>query len=253
MKVLLSPAKALDFRKQLATNISTAPDFIDEAAYLAHKLSKVSGKKLGSMMHLSKDLCDLNHQRYLDWKPETSFNGENGQAIAVFNGEAYRGFDALTLTEEQLIVAQDKVRILSGLYGILKPLDVIYPYRLEMGTKWAVTPSKTNLYKYWGKSIAEKLNTENKDELIINVASNEYFKVLDKKTLKGRVITPVFKDFKNGEYKTIMVFAKKARGMMARYIVVNNLQNAEDIKGFDSDGYRFDQNLSSDNEWVFTR
>lgn len=253
MKVLLSPAKALDFDKEIASNKLTEPHFLNEASYLVNKMSKFSAGKIGKMMHLSKELADLNYDRYQNWKPEAMPNNENGASIAVFNGEAYRGFDASSLTENQLLVAQEKVRVLSGLYGILKPLDVIYPYRLEMGTKWSVTPAKKNLYQYWGKSLAEKLNEENEDGIIINVASNEYFKAIDTKVLKGRVITPVFKDLKNGEFKTIMVFAKKARGMMARFIVVNNITNPEEIKAFDTDGYRYDENMSSENEWVFTR
>lgn len=204
-------------------------------------------------MHLSKDLSDLNHDRYQTWEPITELNGKSAMAAAAFNGEVYRGLDAPSFTEKELNVAQERIRILSGLYGILKPMDVIYPYRLEMGTKWAVTPAKTNLYKFWGTKIADVLNEETNGEEIINLASNEYFKAVDKKALKSRVITPTFKDFKNGEYKTIMVFAKKARGSMARYIVKNNITSSEDVKNFDVDGYRFDENLSEGDNWVFTR
>ena len=253
MKVLLSPAKAIDMTKTIDTEVRSMPDFIDDAEGLVKKMAKFSARKIGKMMHLSKDLSDLNYQRYQDWKADITSNGKNAHVIAAFNGEAYRGFDAETLTTKQLDVAQDKVRILSGIYGVLKPLDVIYPYRLEMGTKWAVTPSKTNLYKFWGTKLADSLNAENKDEVIVNVASTEYFKAVDRKALKGRVVTPIFKDFKNGDYKTIMVFAKRARGAMARYIVVNNISDPEEIKGFDTDGYRYDENLSTKDDWVFTR
>ncbi|MFK7787673.1 MAG: peroxide stress protein YaaA [Crocinitomicaceae bacterium] len=253
MKVLLSPAKALDMDKQINAPSASAPIFMDKSESLVKKLSKFSSRKIGEMMHLSKDLSDLNQERYQSWGADTELNDENTYAIAAFNGEVYRGFDAPSLTEEKLREAQDTVRILSGLYGILKPLDVIYPYRLEMGTRWSVTPKTTSLYKFWGTKIADALNEENEDEIIVNLASTEYFKAVDKKVLKGRVITPTFKDLKNGEYKTIMVFAKRARGQMARYIVDHSISNPEDIKGFDTDGYGYDENLSSENDWVFTR
>jgi cytoplasmic iron level regulating protein YaaA (DUF328/UPF0246 family) len=253
MKVLLSPAKALDMDKEINAPSASAPIFMDKSESLVKKLSKFSSKKIGTMMHLSKDLSDLNHERYQSWEADTELNGKNTYAIAAFNGEVYRGFDAPSLSKEKLNEAQDTVRILSGLYGILKPLDIIYPYRLEMGTKWSVTPKTTSLYKFWGTKIADALNEENEDGIIINLASNEYFKAVDKKALKGRVITPTFKDLKNGEYKTIMVFAKRARGQMARYIVDHSISDPEDIKGFDTDGYRYDENLSSENDWVFTR
>lgn len=253
MKVLLSPAKALDMDKQLATTETSTPIFLDKSEALVKKLSKFSSSKIGKMMHLSKELSDLNQERYQSWEPEVELNGKNAHAIAAFNGEVYRGFDVTTLSNEKLKEAQDTIRILSGLYGVLKPLDVIYPYRLEMGTKWAVTPKTTSLYKYWGTKIAEALNEENEDGLIVNLASTEYFKAVDRKALKGRVITPTFKEFKNGDYKVIMVFAKRARGSMARYIVDHSINNVEDLKAFNTDGYRYDENLSTENDWVFTR
>lgn len=252
MKVLLSPAKALDFSKTINVNDSTSPVFINEADSLVKKLKKFSAKKIAKMMSLSADLGDLNFERYQNWQTATELNGENGHAIAVFNGEVYRGFDALTMNGRQVADAQDKIRILSGVYGILKPLDVIYPYRLEMGTKWTVTPAKKNLYQFWGKKIAEELNKE-EEELIVNLASTEYFKAVDQKTLKAKVVTPMFKEFKNGDYKVVMVYAKQARGLMARYIVDNNITKAEDLKGFTVGGYHYDDNLSTDSEWVFTR
>lgn len=253
MKVLLSPAKALDMDKQLNTTETSTPIFLDKSEGLVKKLSKFSSNKIGKMMHLSKELSDLNNERYQTWESVVEFNGKNAHAIAAFNGEVYRGFDATTLSAEKLKEAQETVRILSGLYGVLKPLDVIYPYRLEMGTKWSVTPKTTSLYKFWGTKIADALNEENEDGLIVNLASNEYFKAVDKKALKGRVITPTFKEFKNGDYKVIMVFAKRARGSMARYIVDHSIKNVEDLKAFDTDGYRYDENLSSGDDWVFTR
>ena len=253
MKILLSPAKAMDMSKKLMSDNGSVPVFMVEAESLIGKLKKLSSKKIGEMMHLSKDLADLNHQRYQDWKNERALNGDNIQVSAGFDGEVYRGLDAPSMTNKELEVAQDRVRILSGVYGVLKPLDVIYPYRLEMGTKWAVTPAKKNLYQYWGTKIAEELNNENETGITINLASTEYFKAVDKKTLKGRVITPTFKEFKNGDYKVIMVFAKRARGSMARYIVKNNIIDPEQIKMFDTDGYSFDVNQSTENDWVFVR
>ncbi|MBL1280025.1 MAG: peroxide stress protein YaaA [Fluviicola sp.] len=253
MIVLLSPAKAIDTKKTLKTDDFSIPIFMDEADSLVKKLKKFSSKKIREMMHLSKDLSDLNHQRYQDWKNEVVLSENTCKVSAVFNGEAFRGFDAPSMTGKELKTAQKTVRILSGLYGILKPLDLIYPYRLEMGTRWAVTPSKTNLYKFWGSKIADAINEENDDGIIVNLASNEYFKAVDKKAIQGRIITPSFKEFKNGEYKVIMVYAKKARGFMARYIVKNNIKNPEELKLFDTEGYQFDANLSEGDNWVFTR
>ncbi|MEJ6615768.1 MAG: peroxide stress protein YaaA [Crocinitomicaceae bacterium] len=253
MKVLLSPAKAIDLSKTVETTNFSAPVFMNEAESLIQKMKKFSPKKIATMMHLSKDLGELNHQRYQDWSTDLSKNENNGPVAAAFNGEVYRGLDIPSMNTKELEIAQDKVRILSGVYGVLKPLDLIYPYRLEMGTKWAVTPAKKNLYQFWGTKIAEQLNSENESGITINLASTEYYKAVDKKTLEGRVITPTFKEFKNGDYKVIMVFAKRARGSMARYIVQNNISNPEQIKLFDTDGYRFDVNQSTENDWVFVR
>ena len=253
MKVLLSPAKAIDLSKTVETTNFSAPVFMNEAESLIQKMKKFSPKKIATMMHLSKDLGELNHQRYQDWSTDSLKNENNGPVAAAFSGEVYRGLDIPSMNTKELKIAQDKVRILSGVYGVLKPLDLIYPYRLEMGTKWAVTPAKKNLYQFWGTKIAEQLNSENESGITINLASTEYYKAVDKKTLEGRVITPTFKEFKNGDYKVIMVFAKRARGSMARYIVQNNISNPEQIKLFDTDGYRFDVNQSTENDWVFVR
>jgi cytoplasmic iron level regulating protein YaaA (DUF328/UPF0246 family) len=252
MKILLSPAKALDMTKTLQTDEVSVPFFMDEAQLLMNKLSKLSANKIGELMHLSGDLSKLNFDRNQQWKPSIESDASNACAIAAFNGEVFRGFDAWSLTNEQLEEAQLKVRVLSGLYGLLKPLDLIYPYRLEMGTRWEVTPKKKNLYKFWGSKIADQLNSE-ETEVIFNLASAEYFKAADSKSLKARIITPSFKDFKNGDYKTIMVFSKRARGAMARYIVERNINDPEEAKGFDIDGYMYNVNLSKGDQWVFTR
>lgn len=252
MKILLSPAKNIDMGKKVATSLTTSPIFLNDAESLMGKMRKFSSAKISKMMSLSKDLSELNYNRNQNWKAIAEMNGENSHAIAAFNGEVYRGLDAVSMNEEQLLRAQDQIRILSGLYGVLRPLDVIYPYRLEMGTKWSVTPAKKSLYAYWGKRLSQELNEEEK-EVIVNLASSEYFKAVDAKNLKARVITPVFKEFKDGKYVMLMVYAKKARGMMARYTIDHQINDPEQLKLFDSEGYGFDVHQSTENEWVFTR
>lgn len=254
MKILLSPAKSLDFDRNIKTPTETVAPFVENADYLAGKIGKLSKKKLGELMHLSEQLTDLNYDRYQTWqKPEKAGNNIK-PAITVFTGEVYKGFDVETLSQKEMSNAQKQVRILSGLYGILRPLDLMFPYRLEMGTKWNVTPKTKNLYVYWGTKIAEYLNKETeKDEVIINLASNEYYQAVDKKMLKPRVITPVFKELKGDQYKIVMMYAKHARGAMARDIVQNQYKNVEDLKGYNVDGYSYNEGLSNDNEWVFVR
>ncbi|XOV67728.1 MAG: peroxide stress protein YaaA [Fluviicola sp.] len=252
MKVLLSPAKAIDMSKRLQTEQVQEPMFINEAEGLMKKMRKFSANKIGKMMHLSKELAELNYERNQSWDTTATITEETGHAMAIFNGEVYRGLDALTLDEKGIQVAQEKIRILSGLYGLLRPLDVVHPYRLEMGTSWAVTAAKKNLYQFWGSKICDALNEEESD-VIVNCASAEYFKAAQLKNVKAKVITPVFKDLKNGDYKVIMVYAKQSRGAMARYIVDHNIEDPEEIKGFNIGGYQFDTNLSTETEFVFTR
>ncbi len=254
MKILLSPAKSIHQDKTYEKLFSTEIVFKSETNSLAKKLQKLSGKKMEKLMHISSELAHLNVQRYAEWKDEIIENTASFPAIYGFNGEVYKGFDADSLNDKQRLFSQEHVRILSGLYGILRPLDLIAPYRLEMGTKWDITPKTKNLYQFWGEKIANYLKEELKEnEPIINLASAEYFKAVDLKSLNANLITPVFKEFKNGEYKIIMMFAKHARGAMARFIVDNELENPEDLKLFSKDGYGFDANLSSETEWVFTR
>lgn len=254
MKILLSPAKSIDTTRNLTTPVPTIGAFLDDAEYLVNKLNKVSANKLGKMMHISKDLAEMNHLRYQNWSKPTTLNEDTVPAVTAFTGEVYRGLNVEEFSTEDYQFAQETLRILSGLYGILKPLDLLYPYRLEMGTKWAVTPKTSNLYKYWGNRLADFLNQEMKeDEVIINLASSEYFKAAITKTLTPKVITPIFKEFKNGEYKVVMTYAKNARGVMANYIIKNRLENPELIKGFDVNGYSFDAKQSNDQEWVFVR
>jgi len=254
MKILLSPAKSIDTTKVSAKYAVSHPVFLKESEQLIAKLKKMSAKKLEKLMHISTDLAELNALRFNNWEKPTVQSEEIVPAVLAFSGEVYKGLDAISLTEEELTYANENIRILSGLYGILKPLDLLVPYRLEMGTSWQVTPKVKNLYQFWGKKLAQQLNLESgKEDVVINLASVEYFKAIDKKTLKSTVITPVFKEFKNGEYKIVMMYAKHARGAMARYIVKNKIELAEELKLYNVDGYSLDVNQSTDSEWLFVR
>ena len=252
MKIIISPAKSLDFESIVPTSLHTQPQFLEQSEKLNKKLKTLSKKKLSDLMKISDDLARLNYERNQTW--ETPFTSENAkQAIYAFTGEVFRGIDVNSLEEEKIPLLQDRLRILSGLYGLLKPLDLIQPYRLEMGTRLKVG-RRDNLYKFWDDTVAKALNEElADDELLINLASSEYFKVIPKKVLKVPMITPIFKDFKNGQYKTIMTFAKKARGLMVRYIIDNNVKTIEELKGFNVDNYRFSEKMSTETDLVFTR
>ena len=252
MKIVISPAKSLDFETVVPTKIYSDAQFLDEADRINKVLKKKSPKVLSKLMSISPKLGELNWQRNQDW--HLPFSEENSrQAVYAFKGDVYIGLDAYTIPAEKLEQLQDKLRILSGQYGLLKPLDLIQAYRLEMGTKLKMGRND-NLYKFWGDTLTNALNEElNDDEVFVNLASNEYFKVVKPKSIKVPVITPMFKDYKNGKLKMISFFAKKARGMMVRYIIDNNIENTEDLKGFNSDGYSFDANLSTETELVFTR
>jgi cytoplasmic iron level regulating protein YaaA (DUF328/UPF0246 family) len=254
MKVLLSPAKSIDISHIPDTLDTTVSSFLKESEQLVNKLKKFSVKKLESTMHISLDLAELNKQRFSSWSPPVERTQSSVPAAFAFSGEVYRGLDIQSFSSDELEKAQSIIRILSGMYGILKPLDLMCPYRLEMGTKWQITPKQKNLYQFWGTKLSQFLNDEmHKDEVLVNLASSEYFKAIDRKILKSTIITPVFKEFKNGEYKIVMMYAKHARGAMARYIVQNNLQTVEELKLYTVDGYSFDVNQSTDEEWVFTR
>lgn len=252
MKIIISPAKSLDFESKVPTDIYTQPRFLKQSEKLSKKLKTISKKKLSELMKISDDLAALNYDRNQSW--ETPFTKENAkQAIYSFTGAVFQGIDVNSLSDHKVPVLQERLRILSGLYGLLKPLDLIQPYRLEMGTKLTVGKTE-NLYKFWGDELANSLNEELKDdELLINLASTEYFKALPKKALKVPMITPVFKDLKNGEYKIVMTYAKKARGLMVRYIIENDVTTIEGLKGFNVDKYRFSESLSSETELIFTR
>ena len=254
MKVLLSPAKSIDSSDLSGNYPSSVPFFLKEAKQLVGKLKKMGAPALVQLMGISTDLAELNAMRYKNWKDPLEQSEEIVPALLAFSGEVYRGLDARSLSENELLQANQKLRILSGLYGILKPNDLMYPYRLEMGTKWMITPKVKNLYHFWGKKLSQHLNSElSEGEEIVNLASSEYFKAIDQKVLKARVITPVFKEFKNGEFKIVMMYAKHARGAMARYIVQNNISDPEELKLYNVDGYQFDVNSSTEDKWVFVR
>jgi len=252
MKIVLSPAKSLNFEKVVPTLSFTEPQFLKEAATIQRTLKKKKPKVLSQLMDISEKLAELNWQRNQEW--DTPFTLQNSrQAVFAFDGDVYTGLDVYSLPLDKLSFLQDKLRILSGLYGLLKPLDIMQPYRLEMGTSMAIGKNK-NLYEFWKKTITKTLNSElEKGELFINLASNEYFSAVDSKTLKVPIITPEFKDYKDGKLKMISFFAKKARGMMVRYIIDTNAETIEDLKGFNYEGYAYDANLSKGNTLVFTR
>jgi cytoplasmic iron level regulating protein YaaA (DUF328/UPF0246 family) len=253
MKIVISPAKSLDFETQLPTKLFSEYDFVKQSVSIDKVLKKQKPKQLMELMSISDKLADLNWQRNQQ-RNVAELTSENArQAIFAFNGDVYIGLDAYSLSEAKINVLQDKLRILSGLYGLLKPLDLMQPYRLEMGTKLPVGKNK-NLYEFWKSTITKELNSQlEKEELFVNLASNEYFDAVDVKKLKVPVITPEFKDYKDGKLKIISFFAKKARGMMVRYIIDTNAETVDDLKGFNYEGYAFDSNLSQGNRLVFTR
>lgn len=252
MKLVLSPAKSLDFETQLPTDKTSQPEFLKQAERLNKELKKKSVKALSELMKISKDLSQLNYERNQEW--EMPFTKHNARpAIYAFNGDVYRGLDAYTIPKNKIDHLQDTVRMLSGLYGVLKPLDLMQPYRLEMGTKLSIGENK-NLYEFWKQDITKALNAElEDDELFINLASVEYFKAVDTKALKVPVINIDFKELKNGAYKTIGIYAKLARGLMTRYIIEENAKTMDDLKAFDIENYRFHEQLSEENRLVFTR
>jgi len=254
MLSLVSPAKKLDFEFDNPSTPHTQPDFLEQAEKLVRSAKKLSRTQLAQTMNLSDSLADLNYRRFRDFT--TPFDLSNAkQAALVFNGDTYVGLDAASLTEHDFSFAQDHLRILSGLYGLLRPLDLIQPYRLEMGARFR-PERKTSLYDFWDGQITDAINhclAEHTDRTVINCASNEYFKAVKTNTLTGTVITPVFKEVKDGEARTLGMFAKRARGMMARFIVQNRIDRPEGIKDFSSDGYGFRPDISNQAQWVFTR
>ena len=252
MLMLVSPAKTLDFESPLPIKEFTNPEMLEDAQELIDQLKSLSPADVSELMGLSDKLAHLNVTRFQHW--QTPFTVENARpAIYAFKGDVYTGLDAYSFNKNDMKFAQKHFRMLSGLYGLLKPLDLMQAYRLEMGTKYSNLRGK-NLYEFWGDSITAKLNEELKPkDILLNLASNEYFKAVNKKTLAAEIITPIFKDEKNGQYKIISFYAKKARGLMASYVIKNRIKNVEDIKQFNVAGYRFNADLSKSKEWVFTR
>ena len=254
MLLVVSPAKKLDFESPLATKQFSQPSLLEESQLLIDECIKLSPSDISSLMKLSDKLAGLNAARFGEWTmPFTTDNAR--QAILSFNGDVYTGLDAQTFSDEDFDFAQQHFRILSGLYGLLRPLDLMQAYRLEMGCKLGNVRGE-NLYHFWGDIITNELNKvidEQGDDVLINLASTEYFKSVKKKSLKATIITPAFKDWKNGQYKVISFFAKKARGLMARYIIQNKIMNVEALKAFDLGGYHYSEALSKGNDWVFTR
>ena len=252
MKILLSPAKSLDYKSDLPTLKTSEGCFLNEAQYLNNILKEKSPKELSELMNISSSLGELNYQRNNSWS--LPFSQKNArQSIYAFSGDVYRGLDSYTVEEGKIDFMQNSVRIISGLYGLLKPLDLIQPYRLEMGTKMPVGDYK-NLYEFWRQKITTQLNSElDENEPVLNLASNEYFKAIDRKVVKTDIYTANFKQLKNGEYKTIAIFSKKARGMMTRFIIDNNITDINDLKSFNYDDYMFHESLSTEREFIFTR
>ncbi len=253
MIILISPSKTLDFSGNYKGE-HTIPDFLKESTELIKVLRKLTTSEIAGLMDLSKKLAVLNHQRYHDFS--IPFTLENSrQAIYAFKGDVYEGLDVEAFTQEDIKYAQLHLRIISGLYGLLRPLDLIQPYRLEMGTK-LLSQNYKNLYEYWGDKIIVKLNEllkSGESDLLVNLASAEYFKVINQKLFNRRLITPVFKERKNSEYKVIPIFAKKARGLMTLYIIKQRIESIDDIKQFNGGGYEFNAALSTETELVFTR
>lgn len=252
MKIVISPSKSLDFESQFPEISYSKNIFLNESKLINQILKQKSPAELSSLMDISDNLANLNWNRNKAFK--TPFTANNARPAAyTFDGDVYLGLDVKTISEDKMAVLQNKLRILSGLYGLLKPLDLIQAYRLEMGTKLPVGDSK-NLYDFWKLKITTALNKElKKNEVFINLASTEYFSAVDTKLLKVAVYTPEFKEYKNGKLKIISFFAKKARGLMVRYIIDHNIETITDLKGFNYDGYCFDAALSTDKKLIFTR
>jgi cytoplasmic iron level regulating protein YaaA (DUF328/UPF0246 family) len=254
MLTVISPAKTLDFDTPTATEEFTQPAHLTQSRKLVRRMRQLSGQELTKLMNVSGNIADLNQQRFKNWK--TPFKPENArQAIFAFKGDVYIGLDAYSMTAQNVDFAQHHLRILSGLYGVLRPLDLMQPYRLEMGTR-IDTDVGNNLYQFWGERITKTLNQELKQSdsnTLINLASNEYFKSIKPKLLKADVITPVFKDYNKGSYQVIGFFAKKARGLMARYLIDNEIDSPAELMNFAAEGYAYNAAMSTSHQWVFTR
>lgn len=254
MLIVISPAKTLDYDTPPKTKTFTIPDFLEDSQVLIERARMYSALDIAELMQVSMKIAELNFDRFGQW--HTPFTPENAkQAVLAFKGDVYTGLDAETFSSKDFTFAQKHLRILSGLYGLLRPLDLMQPYRMEMGRKIDTERGK-NLYEFWGSKITEGLNQQLKklkSPYLINLASNEYFKSVKPKALDGEIITPEFKDWKNGQYKMMGVYAKKARGQLSRFVIQNQLTDPEAMKDFAVDGYGFNEKMSSGNKWVFTR
>lgn len=254
MLIVLSPAKTLDFDTPAMTDMHSQPAFIRQAAQLIETLRQLSPAQIGSLMRISDPLAMLNAGRYAGWSPRfTAANAK--QAVFAFNGDVYEGLNATSLSTTQLEYAQSHIRILSGLHGVLRPLDLMQPYRLEMGTRLSTARGK-DLYAFWGATVTQALNQAmcgRQSTALINLASEEYFRAVKPALLDVPVITPVFEDWKNGKYKIVSFHAKRARGLMARYAAVKGITQPEKLKRFDSEAYAFDEAVSTDRRWIFRR
>ncbi|WP_312227942.1 peroxide stress protein YaaA [Pseudescherichia sp.] len=254
MLILISPAKTLDYQSPLATQRYTQPVLLDHSQQLIDVARQLSAPQIKTLMGISDKLADLNATRFHDWQPD--FTPDNArQAILAFKGDVYAGMQAETFSDDDFTFAQQHLRMLSGLYGVLRPLDLMQPYRLEMGIRLQ-NPKGSDLYQFWGDTITQTLNealAAQGDNIIVNLASDEYFRAVKPKQLDGEIVKPVFLDEKNGTFKVISFYAKKARGLMSRYIIENRLTTPEQLKAFDVDGYVFDEETSKKNELVFKR
>jgi len=253
MLTVISPAKKLDYSSTVETQAHTQPELLSHAKELLKGLKTLSPQDVCALMGLSDKLGALNYERFQEWR--TPFDQKNArQAVLAFKGDVYQGLDAQSMSAGELAWAQDNLRILSGLYGLLRPLDLMQPYRLEMGTKYS-NARGNDLYKFWGNIITDEINKVlvGKTPVLLNLASNEYFKSVQTKDIKGQIISPQFMDKKDDKYKIISFYAKKARGLMSAYIIKNKITDVEKIKGFDSDGYSYNAAMSEGDKWVFTR
>ncbi|RZG64115.1 peroxide stress protein YaaA [Acinetobacter junii] len=254
MLALISPAKTLDYTTALPTDTHTQPRLLEQSQQLIDVCRKLSATEIASLMTVSEKIANLNVERFRDWNAEFDFSNAR-QALFAFKGDVYTGLDAYHLKDQDIDFAQQHLRMLSGLYGLLRPLDLMMPYRLEMGTKLKNSRGN-NLYEFWGSIITEQINQDLAEidaKLLVNLASDEYYKSVNEKKIQAEIIKPVFLDQKNGKYKVISFYAKKARGLMARYLIENKLSQVEQLKAFDSEGYYFDAESSSDKELVFKR
>ena len=258
MILVISPAKALDYETPPTTATFTQPDFLDHAAELIEVLREKSPAQIAELMSLSDPLSSINEARYASWSRPFAPDSAK-QAQLAFDGDVYEGLDAKSLADDDLAWAQDHLRILSGLYGVLRPLDLMQAYRLEMGTRLA-NPRGKNLYEFWGERITDELNRllareedAGRERVLVNLASDEYFKSVKPKKLKGRIVTPVFEDWKGGRYKIISFYAKRARGLMSRYVITRRIDEVEALQGFDAEGYAFAADASDADTLVFRR